>query len=189
MLFTIVKSVALFERSSYPDSPAGCTAVSARSRDAFTDVSSFDSSILHATMEADNALAVIVRSISAVSDTVSIVFTSAPVSMPASFVSSAAVNHILEAVSSISSASRTTTPVCQFTESTAPPPVAETIGLAGSVESTEIPVHATIVSTIPEPPPPVPYSIPVSVAFTFKNFPAAPTYVHLPTVHTTAHCQ
>ena len=96
--------------------------MSARSREAFTEVSSFDSSILHATIEADNALAVIARSISVVSDTVSIVFTSAPVSIPHNLVSSAVVNHILEAVSSISSASRTTTPVCQFTESTAHPP-------------------------------------------------------------------
>ena len=68
---------------------AGCTALSARSREAFTLVSSFDSSILHATIEAVRSLAVIVRSISEVSDTVSIVFTSAPVSIPASFVFSA----------------------------------------------------------------------------------------------------
>ncbi len=52
--------------------------MSARSREAFTEVSSFVSSILHDTIDADNALAVIVRSISEVSDTVSIVFTSAP---------------------------------------------------------------------------------------------------------------
>lgn len=55
----------------------GCKAESAKSSEAFTLVSSLLSSIEPETIEADNALAVIVRSISGVSDTVSIVFTSA----------------------------------------------------------------------------------------------------------------
>jgi len=96
--------------------------VSARSREAFTEVSSLVSSIEPERIVAVRSRAVMAKSISVVSDTVSIVFTSAHVSIPPNLVSSAVVNHILEAVSSISSASRTTTPVCQFTESTAPPP-------------------------------------------------------------------
>lgn len=60
--------------------------MSARSSDAFTEVSSFVSSIEPETIEAVKSLAVIVRSISVVSDTVSIVFTSAHVSIPASLV-------------------------------------------------------------------------------------------------------
>ena len=60
--------------------------MSARSREAFTEVSSFDSSIEPERIVAVKSLAVIARSISVVSDTVSIVFTSAPVSIPASFV-------------------------------------------------------------------------------------------------------
>lgn len=51
--------------------------------------------------------------------------------------------NLFVAVSVMSSVSRTTTPVCQFTESTAPPP------------------------------PHTQYSIPVSVEFTFRNLPAA----------------
>lgn len=70
MLFTVVKSVALFERSSYPESPAGCTAVSARSRLAFTDVSSLVSSIEPETIEAEICCPVSVKSISELSDMV-----------------------------------------------------------------------------------------------------------------------
>ena len=120
--------------------------MSARSRLAFTLVSSFVSSIELDLIEAVRSRAVITRSISEVSDTVSMGFTSAPVSIPESLVSSAVVNHIRDAVSSISSASRTTTPVCQFTESTAPPP----------------PPHAA-------------NSRPVSSALTFANLPACQT--------------
>lgn len=83
-------SVLLFDKSSYPASQAGCTAVSALPRLVFTEASSFDSSIEPALIVAVKSLAVIARSISVVSDTVSIVFTSAPDSIPASLVFSVA---------------------------------------------------------------------------------------------------
>jgi len=63
-----------------------------------------------------------VKSISELSETVtSPVFV--PERLPSLVISEAVTNLFVVAVSSISSASRTTTPVCQFTESTAPPPV------------------------------------------------------------------
>lgn len=64
--------------------------MSALPRLVFTEVSSFDSSIEPALIVAVKSRAVIARSISVVSDTVSIVFTSAPDSIPASFVFSVA---------------------------------------------------------------------------------------------------
>lgn len=82
--------VLLLDKSSYGVKSDGCTAVSARSRLAFTLVSSLVSSIEPALIVAVKSLAVIARSISVVSDTVSIVFTSAPVSIPASLVFSVA---------------------------------------------------------------------------------------------------
>ena len=73
-------------------STSDCKALSAKSREAFTLASSFVSSILPATIEAVKALAVIVKSISEVSVTVSIVFTSAPVSIPSSLLPSVAMS-------------------------------------------------------------------------------------------------
>jgi len=62
-----------------------------------------------------------VKSISELSETVtSPVFV--PERLPSLVISEAVTNLFVVAVSSISSASRTTTPVCQFTESTAQPP-------------------------------------------------------------------
>jgi hypothetical protein len=46
--------------------------------------------------------------------------------------------------------SKRTTPVSPLTESTAPPPVALTIGFAGSVLSTVMLVPATTLSTTPD---------------------------------------
>ncbi len=83
--------------------------------------------------------------------TLAVSVTSAKASIPHNFVSSAVVNHILLAVSDISSASRTTTPVCQFTESTAlPPQVAVIVTVAPSLVGTPVIVvllHATKLST------------------------------------------
>lgn len=95
--------------------------MSARSREAFTEVSSLVSSIEPETIEADICCPVRVKSISEESETVtSHVFV--PERLPSLVISEAVTNLFVVAVSLMSSVSRTTTPVCQFTESTAPPP-------------------------------------------------------------------
>lgn len=91
----VVKEAVVFcktDEYACTDTPIAedCRAVSARSSEAFTLASNLDSSIEEARIVAVKSLAVIARSISEVSETVSIVFTSAPVSIPASFVFSVA---------------------------------------------------------------------------------------------------
>lgn len=97
-----------------------CNAVSAKSNEALTEASSLLSSIDPAIIEALICCPVNVKSISEVSDTVTSQVL-VPDRLPSFVISLEVTNLFVVEVSSISSASRTTTPVCQLTLSTFPP--------------------------------------------------------------------